>query len=144
MARTDKNKNKPLEKKKKITTDQSKEGMSTSAEPTGRVMSETPTRSTQRSKKQEEQRTEPQPREPQRIERETPADLQQSEAFERVSSSLDAGSTTNGNRGLEDHATTHRRIAERAFILFVESGCEHGNDWLHWFEAERQVKDTQA
>lgn len=38
----------------------------------------------------------------------------------------------------------HRRIAERAFILFQERGYEHGNDWAHWFEAERQIRNTQV
>ena len=143
MARIDKSKNKPLDKKKKIKTDQSSVNMSVSDGPTGPVRSETPARSILGSKKRQEQRTEPQPIEPQRIELETPADLERSETSERVSSSIDAGSTTNGNRRLEENSATHRRIAERAFILFVESGCEHGNDWLHWFEAERQVKETQ-
>ena len=34
----------------------------------------------------------------------------------------------------------HSRIAERAFILYEESGFRHGNDLEHWLEAERQVK----
>jgi nicotinamidase-related amidase len=34
----------------------------------------------------------------------------------------------------------HRRIAERAFLLYEESGFRHGNDLEHWLEAERQVK----
>jgi len=33
----------------------------------------------------------------------------------------------------------HRRIAERAFLLYEERGFRHGNDLEHWFEAERQV-----
>lgn len=32
------------------------------------------------------------------------------------------------------------RIAERAFVLYLESGCQHGNDLEHWFEAEREVR----
>ncbi|MEP6934650.1 MAG: DUF2934 domain-containing protein [Nitrospirota bacterium] len=33
----------------------------------------------------------------------------------------------------------HRRIAQRAFQLYEESGFRHGNDVEHWLEAERQV-----
>jgi hypothetical protein len=52
---------------------------------------------------------------------------------------------SNGHGGIEDEsASMHRRIAERAFLLFQESGCEHGNDWAHWFEAEREIKDTHV
>ncbi len=51
----------------------------------------------------------------------------------------------NGHVGIENEsATMHRRIAERAFLLFQESGCEHGNDWSHWFEAERELKDMHV
>ncbi len=31
------------------------------------------------------------------------------------------------------------RIAERAFMLYEESGFRHGNDVEHWLEAERHV-----
>ncbi len=147
MARTDKSKNKPLDKKKKIKTDQPNEDMSASPEPSGPVIRDTSARSTPRSTRGSKKR-----QEPQRIEPLTFAGLPQSEKSEsaekpkRVSSFTDISSTTNGNQGqgMEDDSATHRRIAERAFILFVESGCEHGNDWLHWFEAERQVKETRT
>lgn len=33
----------------------------------------------------------------------------------------------------------HRRIREHAFMLYQESGSQHGHDWADWFEAERQV-----
>lgn len=49
-----------------------------------------------------------------------------------------------GHDGSEYESVTHRRIAERAFILFQESGYEHGNDWSHWFEAERQIRVVRA
>lgn len=52
---------------------------------------------------------------------------------------LSTPSPENGHQG-EDDAERHRRIAERAFMLFQENGCEHGNDWAHWFEAERQIR----
>lgn len=48
--------------------------------------------------------------------------------------------TAHGHEGTEYESVMHRRIAERAFLLFQESGYEHGNDWSHWFEAERQIK----
>ncbi len=34
----------------------------------------------------------------------------------------------------------HRRISERAFLLYEESGFKDGNDVENWLEAERQVK----
>lgn len=39
----------------------------------------------------------------------------------------------------ESHDMSHRRIAERAFLLYLESGCQHGRDLEHWFEAEREI-----
>lgn len=53
---------------------------------------------------------------------------------------LSTASLDNGHHGIEDESATHRRVAERAFMLFQENGCEHGNDWAHWFEAERQIR----
>lgn len=35
---------------------------------------------------------------------------------------------------------THRRIAERAFLLYLDGGCEHGRDLEHWFDAERDIR----
>lgn len=58
---------------------------------------------------------------------------------------VQASAASNGHAGIEEEsASLHRRIAERAFLLFQESGCEHGNDWAHWFEAEREIKDTHV
>lgn len=31
------------------------------------------------------------------------------------------------------------RIAERAFLLYVEGGFQHGHDLDHWLEAEREI-----
>jgi hypothetical protein len=33
----------------------------------------------------------------------------------------------------------HRRIAERAFLLYAEGGFQHGHDLDHWLEAEREI-----
>jgi hypothetical protein len=133
----EKNKNKPLDKpegrKDKIRTGKSDEGMSMSAEPTGEVISGNPTRhlkpAARSKKRQEQQRIE--------IEQEPSADLRESENF------LEQAPLTNGGQSIEADSVTHRRIAERAFILFQESGYEHGNDWFHWFEAERQINETR-
>ncbi|MDF0676241.1 MAG: DUF2934 domain-containing protein [Nitrospira sp.] len=75
-----------------------------------------------------------------RIQEESSADLRE---FEKLSEQTPF-TTTNGHQGIEDDSATHRRIAERAFILFLESGCEHGNDWSHWFEAERQINEVRV
>lgn len=77
----------------------------------------------------------------QRTEEERTADARESEPFsEQRPSTL---STTDGHQHIEDDSA-HRRIAERAFSLFQERGYEHGNDWAHWFEAERQIKNTRV
>jgi hypothetical protein len=145
--RSEKSKNKPLDKpegrKGKVRTGRtgkSDEGVSTSAEPTGEVTSENPTphysvQPAARSQKRQER---------QRIE-EPSADLRESKKFlEQTPHTPRTTHTprTNGGQSIEDDSVTHRRIAERAFILFQESGCEHGNDWSHWFEAERQINET--
>ncbi|MDF0667860.1 MAG: DUF2934 domain-containing protein [Nitrospira sp.] len=83
-----------------------------------------------RSKEQQEHK---------RIQEELPADVRESEKLSEETPST----TTNGHQGIEDDSATHRRIAERAFILFLESGCEHGNDWSHWFEAEQQLNEIR-
>ena len=31
------------------------------------------------------------------------------------------------------------RIAERAYELYLQDGCEHGNDLDHWFRAEQEI-----
>jgi hypothetical protein len=34
----------------------------------------------------------------------------------------------------------HEAIALRAYQKFLARGCQHGNDWADWFEAERELK----
>ena len=58
----------------------------------------------------------------------------------KLSEETPTASPDNGHQGREEDSAMHRRVAERAFILFQESGCQHGNDWAHWFEAERQIR----
>lgn len=72
-----------------------------------------------------------------RPEQEPPADLDEMSILSEEILSIP--SAENGHQG-EDDSERHRRIAERAFMLFQENGCEHGNDWAHWFEAERQIR----
>ena len=147
-VRSDKSKNKPLDKpvgrpgdrKEKVRTGKSNEDerVSSSDEPSGRVMSENSTQhpslqpTTRSKKRQEQQRIE--------IEQEPSADFRESE---KLSEQMFSTSTANGHQDIEDDSATHRRIAERAYILFQEGGCEHGNDWSDWFEAERQIKETR-
>lgn len=47
---------------------------------------------------------------------------------------------SDSGNGRSHESDLHRRIAERAFLLYEESGFRHGNDLDHWLEAERQVK----
>ena len=41
---------------------------------------------------------------------------------------------------MEDEGQRNR-IAERAYELFLEEGCEHGNDLGHWYRAELEIID---
>lgn len=36
----------------------------------------------------------------------------------------------------------HQEIAARAYELFLTRGCQHGNDWADWFQAEAEVLRT--
>lgn len=135
--RSDKSKNKPLDKsmdkKKKIKAGQSDEGVSMIAEPTG----ENPAHSLQPA-------AEPKQRQERQRIQEPSADSRESERYSEETRSMTSPPSLNGYQGIVDDSATHRRIAERAFILFQESGCEHGNDWAHWFEAERQIKEIRT
>ncbi len=141
--RSDKSKTKPLHKpedrketrKERMKAGQSDEGAPTSAEPTGRVTSENPA-SLQPAAK-------PKKRQEQRI-RAPSADLRASETLSAQEPFTASASTTNEHPSIGDDPITHRRIAEQAFILFQANGCEHGNDWSHWFEAERQIKESRV
>jgi len=44
-------------------------------------------------------------------------------------------SDTNNNGGLNE------RIAHRAYALWHQRGCEHGNDLADWFQAEIEVNE---
>lgn len=136
-ARSDKSKGKPSVGKEKTRAGQSDEGEATNAESAGRGLSKSsaqrnslPPGAANLKKRQEQQRRE-----------ESSADLQESEKFSEEALSIIT--PPDEHQSIEDHSAAHRRIAEQAFTLFQESGCEHGNDWAHWFEAERQIKETQ-
>ncbi|HEU5407265.1 MAG TPA: DUF2934 domain-containing protein [Nitrospira sp.] len=136
-ARSDKSKGKPSVGKEKTSAGRSDEGEATNTESAGRVLSKNftqrnslPPVAANLQKRQEQQRRE-----------EPSADLQESEKFSEEALSITA--SPDGHQNSEDHSAAHRRIAEQAFTLFQESGCKHGNDWAHWFEAERQIKETQ-
>ena len=35
-------------------------------------------------------------------------------------------------------------VASRAYELWLESGCKHGNDQEHWFRAEQELRARRA
>jgi hypothetical protein len=39
----------------------------------------------------------------------------------------------------EDHARIEGEITIRAYELWQQSGCVHGNDKTHWLQAEREI-----
>jgi hypothetical protein len=45
------------------------------------------------------------------------------------------------NRDIPD-AALRRRIEERAYHIWLENGCGHGDRERHWFEAERELMET--
>lgn len=44
----------------------------------------------------------------------------------------------------EDGARLREQIVIRAFELWQQSGCVHGNDQAHWLQAEREVQERQS
>jgi Protein of unknown function (DUF2934) len=44
----------------------------------------------------------------------------------------------------EDHGHLHQEIAERAYLLYEQSGFQDGNDMEHWLEAERQIMGVRG
>ena len=132
-ARSDKSKSKPLDKpadkKKKMKTGQSEEANAAKAESIELARSEDSAQHHSlepATERQEQQRLQ-----------EPSADLEELNILPE--DTLSTASPDNGHLGIEEDST-HRRVAERAFMLFQEHGCEHGNDWAHWFEAERQIR----
>jgi len=47
----------------------------------------------------------------------------------------------NSHRDVPD-GTLRRKIEERAYYIWLENGCGHGDHELHWFEAERELMET--
>ena len=139
MARTrsDKSKSKPpldksAEKKKKMKTGRSGEAKPTKEESIELARSEDSAQhqSFEPAGKSTEQQGIYRAQEP-------PSDLEELNILPE--DTLSTASPDNGHHGVEEDSM-HRRVAERAFMLFQENGCEHGNDWAHWFEAERQIR----
>ncbi len=39
---------------------------------------------------------------------------------------------------------TFEQIRQRAYLLYLERGAEHGQDWNDWFVAEKQLVESRA
>lgn len=134
MARSDKSKSNPLKKK----TRARKSGeVSAPAESTGQTVSGTPAQFQSEQPAAETKKRDARRRQ---VEEEPLVDLRESE--ESLDHTFSPSTTSNGYQDINDDSAAHRRIAERAFMVYQEHGCEHGNDWAHWFEAERQIRAT--
>jgi hypothetical protein len=50
----------------------------------------------------------------------------------------------NANENNRDipNAGLRQRIEERAYHIWLENGCGHGDHERHWFEAERELTET--
>jgi hypothetical protein len=44
----------------------------------------------------------------------------------------------------EDHARIQEQITIRAYELWQQTGCVHGNDKAHWLQAEREILERQS
>ena len=42
-----------------------------------------------------------------------------------------------------DQEEFYRRVAEKAYHLYIKRGADHGNDQADWLEAERLVRAEQ-
>jgi len=51
----------------------------------------------------------------------------------------DAAPGRSVSKEIEPPPDRHARIQERAYLLFMSSGCQHGRALDHWLEAEREV-----
>jgi hypothetical protein len=43
----------------------------------------------------------------------------------------------------EEQSRIQEKIAIRAYELWQEAGCVHGNDEAHWLQAEREILGRQ-
>lgn len=43
-----------------------------------------------------------------------------------------------------DPEVSHDRVAERAYQLYCEGGCEDGHDLEHWLQAEAELAQAVA
>jgi hypothetical protein len=41
-------------------------------------------------------------------------------------------------------AVPHQSVAERAHAIWEASGCPHGLDCEHWFQAERELRGSRT
>ena len=50
----------------------------------------------------------------------------------------------NANENNRDipNAALRRRIEERAYRIWLENGCEHGDHERHWLQAERELMEV--
>lgn len=58
-----------------------------------------------------------------------------------------ATTKTNGSKTAATSASSalaHAPIAQRAYEIWRESGCPHGHDQEHWFQAERELRAKLA
>ena len=134
MARSDKGKNNPVKEK----TRARKSGeVSAPAESTGQTVSGNPAQIQSVQPAPETKKRDVRRRQ---VEEEALVDMRESE--ESLDHTIPASTTSNGSQDIHDDSTAHRRIAERAFMVYQERGYEDGNDWAHWFEAERQIRAT--
>ena len=46
--------------------------------------------------------------------------------------------------GMSSERSRRELVEQRAYELWVATGCGHGNDIDHWLQAEREVLEGQA
>jgi hypothetical protein len=55
---------------------------------------------------------------------------------------MKTNSNANENNGNSPDAVLRQRIGERAYHIWLEGGCGHGDHERHWLQAEREVMDA--
>jgi hypothetical protein len=53
------------------------------------------------------------------------------------------GTSRNGGKRRTASAPSHEEVAQVAYELFLQRGCEHGHDGEDWLTAERIVQERR-
>ena len=55
---------------------------------------------------------------------------------------MKTNANTDENNGNNPDAALRQKIEERAYHIWLESGCGHGDHERHWLQAERELMEA--